>query len=77
MVALDSSNQDEVGKTVAIIVGVLAGLAVLIVLLSICRKSMGKYLRKLFFTRTITTKKKVVIAYVTDSGFLACRLRKR
>ncbi|XP_010098939.2 cysteine-rich repeat secretory protein 15 [Morus notabilis] len=37
----DSSNEDEAGKTVAIIVGVLAGIAVLIVLLSICRKTMG------------------------------------
>ena len=37
----DSSNEDEVGKTVAIIVGVLAGIAVLIVLLSICRKAMS------------------------------------
>ncbi|XP_062091599.1 plasmodesmata-located protein 8 [Humulus lupulus] len=37
----DSTSEDEVGKTVAIIVGVLAGLAVLIVLLSICRKTMS------------------------------------
>ncbi|PON61907.1 Gnk2-like domain containing protein [Trema orientale] len=37
----DSSNEDDVGKTVAIIVGVLAGIAVLIVLLSICRKAMS------------------------------------
>lgn len=35
-----SSNKDQVGKSVAIIVGVLAGLAILIVLLSICRKAM-------------------------------------
>ncbi|PHU04300.1 Cysteine-rich repeat secretory protein 15, partial [Capsicum chinense] len=35
------SNDDEVGKTVAIIVGVLAGIAVFIVLLSVCRKSLG------------------------------------
>ncbi|CAL5432371.1 unnamed protein product [Camellia sinensis] len=34
-------NKDEVGKTVAIIVGVLAGLAVLIVLLSVCHKALG------------------------------------
>ncbi|XP_039069135.1 plasmodesmata-located protein 8 [Hibiscus syriacus] len=34
----DSHHEDDVGKTVAIILGVLAGLAVLIVLLSICRK---------------------------------------
>ncbi|KAJ8573323.1 hypothetical protein K7X08_009834 [Anisodus acutangulus] len=37
----DPSNDDEVGKTVAIIVGVLAGVAVFIVLLSFCRKSLG------------------------------------
>ncbi|KDP28781.1 hypothetical protein JCGZ_14552 [Jatropha curcas] len=37
----DSSSEDQVGKTVAIIVGILAGLAVLVVLLSVCRKSMG------------------------------------
>lgn len=36
----DSSNEDEMGKTVAIIVGVLAGLAVLIVILSFCRRAM-------------------------------------
>ncbi|XP_059312920.1 plasmodesmata-located protein 8 [Lycium ferocissimum] len=35
------SNDDEVGKTVAIVVGVLAGVAVFIVLLSFCRKSPG------------------------------------
>lgn len=38
----DSSHEDDIGKTVAIVVGVLAGLAVLIVLLSFCRKAMGK-----------------------------------
>ncbi|KAM1262573.1 hypothetical protein ACFX13_028357 [Malus domestica] len=38
----DSSNEDNAGKTVAIIVGAVAGLAVLIVLLSVCRKTMGK-----------------------------------
>ncbi|KAI3444711.1 hypothetical protein Pfo_001376 [Paulownia fortunei] len=37
----DSSNQDDVGKTVAIILGVVAGVAVLIVLLSFCRKALG------------------------------------
>ncbi|GAV78662.1 Stress-antifung domain-containing protein [Cephalotus follicularis] len=37
----DSSNEDQMGKTVAIIVGALAGLAVFIVLLSFCRKAMG------------------------------------
>ncbi|OIT22099.1 PREDICTED: cysteine-rich repeat secretory protein 15 [Nicotiana attenuata] len=37
----DSSNDDDVGKTVAIIVGVLAGVAVFIVLLSFCRKAVG------------------------------------
>ncbi|KAL4361297.1 hypothetical protein GQ457_04G032450 [Hibiscus cannabinus] len=34
----DSHHEDDMGKTVAIILGVLAALAVLIVLLSICRK---------------------------------------
>ncbi|KAI8545368.1 hypothetical protein RHMOL_Rhmol07G0034300 [Rhododendron molle] len=38
----DSSNEDEVGKTVAIIVGVVAGVAVFIVLLSVCRRAVGK-----------------------------------
>ncbi|KAK6918558.1 Gnk2-homologous domain [Dillenia turbinata] len=38
----DSSNEDQIGKTVAIIVGVVAGLAVIIVLLSFCRKALGK-----------------------------------
>lgn len=33
------SNNDDVGKTVAIIVGVVAGIAVFIVLLSFCRKA--------------------------------------
>lgn len=37
----DSSGEDDVGRTVAIIVGVLAGAAILIVLLSICRKFIG------------------------------------
>ncbi|XP_027353118.1 cysteine-rich repeat secretory protein 15-like [Abrus precatorius] len=37
----DSSNDDQVGKSVAIIVGVFAGLAVLVVLLSICKKAAG------------------------------------
>ncbi|XP_047978092.1 plasmodesmata-located protein 8 [Salvia hispanica] len=37
----DSSNGDDVGKTVAIIVGVVAGVAVLIVFLSFCRKALG------------------------------------
>ncbi|KAK4267836.1 hypothetical protein QN277_024569 [Acacia crassicarpa] len=36
----EPSHEDQVGKSVAIIVGVLAGLAILIVLLSICRKTM-------------------------------------
>ncbi|XAR63190.1 hypothetical protein NMG60_11023041 [Bertholletia excelsa] len=36
-----SSNHDDTGKTVAIIVGVLAGVAVFIVLLSVCRKSLS------------------------------------
>lgn len=34
----DSSGGDDVGRTVAIIVGVVAGAAIVIVLLSICRK---------------------------------------
>ncbi|XP_004491922.1 plasmodesmata-located protein 8 [Cicer arietinum] len=37
----DSHNNDEVGKSVAIIVGVFGGLAVLVVLLSICKKAAG------------------------------------
>ncbi|KAJ8900302.1 hypothetical protein K2173_024942 [Erythroxylum novogranatense] len=37
----DSTNADDVGKTVAIIVGILAGLAIFIVLLSVCRKTMA------------------------------------
>ncbi|XXG75924.1 hypothetical protein AAC387_Pa08g0388 [Persea americana] len=39
--ATDSSNEDEVGKTVAIIVGVLAGVALFIVLLSFLRRTLG------------------------------------
>ncbi|XP_057437257.1 plasmodesmata-located protein 8 isoform X2 [Lotus japonicus] len=39
---LDSSNNDDVGKSVAIIVGVFGGLAILVVLLSICKKAAGK-----------------------------------
>ncbi|CAI8612171.1 unnamed protein product [Vicia faba] len=37
----DSQNDDQVGKSVAIIVGVFGGLAVLVVLLSICKKAAG------------------------------------
>ncbi|KAI5430624.1 plasmodesmata-located protein 8 [Lathyrus oleraceus] len=37
----DSHNDDQVGKSVAIIVGVFGGLAVLVVLLSICKKAAG------------------------------------
>lgn len=37
----DSHNNDQVGKSVAIIVGVFGGLAVLVVLLSICKKAAG------------------------------------
>ncbi|KAA8515916.1 hypothetical protein F0562_019095 [Nyssa sinensis] len=38
----DSSNEeDEVGKTVAIIAGILAALAIVIVLFSFCRKALG------------------------------------
>ncbi|KAL3738833.1 hypothetical protein ACJRO7_020238 [Eucalyptus globulus] len=36
-----SNSEDQAGKTVAIIVGVVGALAVLIVLLSLCRKAMG------------------------------------
>ncbi|KAK7293273.1 hypothetical protein RJT34_16136 [Clitoria ternatea] len=39
----DSSNNDEVGKSVAIIVGVFGGLAVLVVLLSICKKAAVRF----------------------------------
>lgn len=35
----DPTHDDEVAKTVAIIVGIIGGIAVLIVLLSVCRKS--------------------------------------
>lgn len=41
-VRIDSSSEDDVGKTVAIIVGVLAGLSILIVFLSFCRRAMGR-----------------------------------
>ncbi|XP_073155932.1 plasmodesmata-located protein 8 [Henckelia pumila] len=37
----DSSNEDDVGKTVAIIVGVSAGVAVFVILLSFCKKAFG------------------------------------
>lgn len=37
----DSSNEDDVGKTVATIVGVAAGVAVIVVFLSYCRKKCG------------------------------------
>lgn len=42
----DSHNNDQVGKSVAIIVGVFGGLAVLVVLLSICKKAAGKHFTK-------------------------------
>lgn len=41
--SLDASGEDQVGKTVAIIVGSLAGLAVFVVVLSFLRKALGKY----------------------------------
>lgn len=41
MFCVDSHNDDQVGKSVAIIVGVFGGLAVLVVLLSICKKAAG------------------------------------
>ncbi|KAF9687718.1 hypothetical protein SADUNF_Sadunf02G0122100 [Salix dunnii] len=34
----DSSNEDDEGKTVAIVVGIIAGVAIVIVLLSFCRR---------------------------------------
>lgn len=37
----DPSNDNDVGKTVAIIVGVVVGVAVFIVFLSFCRKAIG------------------------------------
>ncbi|KAL4395139.1 hypothetical protein AHAS_Ahas02G0222100 [Arachis hypogaea] len=36
----DSSNEDQVGKSIAIIVGVVLGLAILVVVLSICKNAM-------------------------------------
>lgn len=36
----DPTNGDHVGKSIAIIVGVIAGFAILVVLLSLCRNSM-------------------------------------
>ena len=42
----DSHNNDQVGKSVAIIVGVFGGLAVLVVLLSICKKAAGNHFTK-------------------------------
>ncbi|KAL3649452.1 hypothetical protein CASFOL_005855 [Castilleja foliolosa] len=38
----DSTNQDNVGRTVAIIVGVVVGVAVLIILLSFCKNTLCK-----------------------------------
>ncbi|RYR71150.1 hypothetical protein HN51_023037 [Arachis hypogaea] len=38
----DSSNEDQVGKSIAIIVGVVLGLAILVVVLSICKNAMVK-----------------------------------
>lgn len=38
----DSYKHDDVGKTVAIIVGVVAGVALIIVLLSLCRSAVAK-----------------------------------
>ncbi|XP_022959107.1 cysteine-rich repeat secretory protein 15-like isoform X2 [Cucurbita moschata] len=35
-----SSSDDQAGKTIAIIIGVVAGLAILVVLLSVCRRAM-------------------------------------
>ncbi|XP_010544632.1 PREDICTED: cysteine-rich repeat secretory protein 15 [Tarenaya hassleriana] len=36
----DPTNGDHAGKSIAIIVGVIAGFAILVILLSLCRKSM-------------------------------------
>ncbi|GAB4857094.1 hypothetical protein Ancab_015005 [Ancistrocladus abbreviatus] len=36
----ESSNEDEAGKTVAIIVGIIGAVAIFIVILSVCRKAM-------------------------------------
>lgn len=47
MFCADSHNNDEVGKSVAIIVGVFGGLAVLVVLLSICKKAAGNHFAKI------------------------------
>lgn len=35
---VESSGDDDVGKTIAIVVGVIGGLAAFIVLISFCRK---------------------------------------
>ncbi|KAF3492800.1 hypothetical protein DY000_02056752 [Brassica cretica] len=40
----DPTNGDQVGKSIAIIVGVIAGFAILVILLSLCRNSMRKYI---------------------------------
>ncbi|CDY10514.1 BnaC03g71000D [Brassica napus] len=40
----DPTNGDHVGKSIAIIVGVIAGFAILVILLSLCRNSMRKYI---------------------------------
>ncbi|XP_022155713.1 cysteine-rich repeat secretory protein 15 isoform X2 [Momordica charantia] len=37
----DSPSDDQAGKTVAIIIGVVAALAILVVLLSVCRRAMA------------------------------------
>lgn len=37
-----SPSDDQAGKTVTIIIGVVAALAILVVLLSVCRRAMGK-----------------------------------
>lgn len=47
----DNNNNkgDQVGKAVAIIVGSVAGLAVLVVALSVCRKATGTFSLFFFF----------------------------
>lgn len=37
--SLDPTNGDNVGKSIAIIVGVIAGFAILVILLSLCRNN--------------------------------------
>lgn len=45
----NNNKGDQVGKAVAIIVGSVAGLAVLVVALSVCRKATGTFSLFFFF----------------------------